>query len=89
MPNHKSAEKRVRQNDKRRLRNRAVMTTTRTFIKQARAAIDAGNADTIKDALSRATKALDAAVSKGVMHRNQASRKISRLTVAANKVMNG
>jgi len=86
MPNHKSAKKRVRQTDKRRLRNRAVMVSTRTFIKQARAAIDSGNAESAREALQRAIKAIDSAASKGVMHRNQAARKISRLTKAANKV---
>jgi small subunit ribosomal protein S20 len=89
MPNHKSAEKRVRQNDKRRLRNRAVMVATRTYIKQARAAIDGGDTTKINEALARAVKAIDSAASKGVMHRNQASRKVSRLTIAANKVING
>ena len=86
MPNHKSAKKRVRQTEKRRLRNREVMVATRTYIKQARAAIDGGNAESIRTALARAIKAIDTAASKGVMHRNQASRKISRLTLAANKV---
>ena len=86
MPNHKSAKKRVRQTEKRRLRNRAVMATTRTFIKQARAAIDSGNAESVRETLPRAIKAIDSATSKGVMHRNQAARKISRLTLAANKV---
>jgi small subunit ribosomal protein S20 len=62
------------------------MVSTRTFIKQARAAIDSGNAENAREALQRAIKAIDSAASKGVMHRNQAARKISRLTKAANKV---
>lgn len=84
MPNHKSAMKRVRQNEKRRIRNRHIMSTTRTYIKAVRAAIDSGNAEAAREALPKAVNALNAAVTKGVVHRNQASRKISRLTVAVN-----
>ena len=84
MPNHKSAMKRVRQNEKRRIRNRHIMSTTRTYIKAVRAAIDSGNAEAAREALPKAVNALNAAVSKGVVHRNQASRKISRLTLAVN-----
>jgi small subunit ribosomal protein S20 len=84
MPNHKSAMKRVRQNETRRVRNRHIMSTTRTHIKLVRAAIDNGNADEAREALPKAVNALNAAVSKGVIHRNQASRKISRLTLAVN-----
>jgi small subunit ribosomal protein S20 len=46
------------------------MVSTRTFIKQARAAIDSGNAENAREALQRAIKAIDSAASKGVMHRN-------------------
>ena len=84
MPNHKSAMKRVRQNEKRRIRNRHIMSTTRTYIKAVRAAIDSGNAEAAREALPKAVNALNAAASKGVVHRNQASRKISRLTLAVN-----
>ena len=84
MPNHKSAIKRVRQNEKRRIRNRHIMSTTRTYIKAVRAAIDSGNTEAAQEALPKAVNALNAAVSKGVVHRNQASRKISRLTLAVN-----
>ena len=84
MPNHKSAIKRVRQNEKRRIRNRQVVSTARTFIKRVRAAIDSGNAEEARAALPDAIKALNVASSKGVMHRNQAARKIGRLTRAVN-----
>lgn len=86
MPNHKSAIKRARQNDKRRLRNRHIMSTTRTYIKAVRAAIDSGDATAAQAALPKAVNALNASVSKGVIHRNQASRKISRLTRAVNEL---
>jgi small subunit ribosomal protein S20 len=80
--NHKSAEKRVRQTVNRRLRNKHVLTTMRTYIKRVRVAIEEGNADLANDTLKNATQALARAASKGVIHRNQASRKISRLTKA-------
>ena len=86
MPNHKSAIKRVRQNENRRIRNRHVISTTRTFIKRVRAAVDAGDAAAAREALPAAIRALNIASSKGVMHSKQASRKISRLTLAVNKL---
>ena len=82
MANHKSAEKRVRQTVNRRLRNKHVLTTMRTYIKRVRVAIEEGNADLANDTLKNATQALARAASQGVIHRNQASRKISRLTKA-------
>ena len=88
MANHKSALKRVRQTAKRRLRNRHVMTTTRTYIKRLRAAVDSGNAEQAKEALLLAVSALDRAATKGVIHRKQASRKIGRLTKAVNALSN-
>ena len=86
MPNHKSAIKRVRQNEKRRLRNRHVMSTTRTLLKRVRNAIDNADVGEAQEALPSAVNALNRAVTKGIMHRNQASRKISRLTIAVNKL---
>ena len=84
MPNHKSAIKRVRQNEKRRTRNRQIMSTSRTFVKRVRVAVDSGNAEEARALLPAAVKSLNVAASKGVIHRNQASRKISRLTLAVN-----
>ena len=86
MPNHKSAIKRVRQNEKRRLRNRHVVSTTRSYIKTLRAAIENGDVEAAKSALPTAVNALNRSVTKGVMPRNQASRKISRLTIAVNRL---
>ena len=86
MPNHKSAEKRVRQNIKRRIRNRHIVSTTRSYIKTLRNAIETGDAEAAKTALPTAVNALNRAVTKGVMPRNQASRKISRLTIAVNRL---
>ena len=78
MANTKSALKRVRQNEKRRLRNRGVRSQVRTAVKTARAALEqtAGDARTV---VVDAIRALDRAVTKGVIHRNTAARKKSAL----------
>lgn len=73
MPNIKSAEKRLRQNVKRRLRNMAVKSAMKTAIKKA---ISAKGADA---ALKEAISAIDRAAAKGVIHKNTAARKKSRL----------
>ena len=86
MPNHKSAIKRARQNETRRTRNRHIISTTRTFVKRVRAAIAEDNAADAREALPAAIRAINIASSKGVMHRKQASRKISRLTLAVNNL---
>ncbi len=87
MANHPSAEKRNRQRIKRTDRNRSIKTAVRTIVKQVRAAI--GSGDTVKAAavLRAATSALDGAVTKGVLHRRTASRKISRLATAVRKIV--
>jgi small subunit ribosomal protein S20 len=85
MPNHQSAKKRVRQNKKRRLRNRQAASTARTFIKKVRSALELNDAAAAQEALPGAVNALNRAASKGVIPKKQASRKISRLTLAVNK----
>jgi small subunit ribosomal protein S20 len=75
--NNKSAEKRWRQSLKRRLRNRLVRGTTRTFIKTANRSIASGETD--EAALKQAVRALDKAAEKGVIHPNNAARRKSRL----------
>jgi len=84
--NHKSAEKRIRQNAKRAERNRYQRSTMRTYVKRVRTAIDAGDKDAAADALCIAVKQIAKAASKGVIHSNQASRRISRLTLAVNQL---
>ena len=86
MPNHQSAKKRVRQNKKRRLRNRQVASNARTYIKKVRSALESNDAAAAQEALPSAVNALNRAASKGVIPKKQASRKISRLTLAVNKV---
>lgn len=86
MPNHKSAEKRMRQNEKRRDINRGNRTKVRTFIKKLRTTLDEGKAPEIKQTLSETISVIDKAVQKGVLHANAAARHKSRLTVRANQV---
>jgi len=73
--NTKSALKRMRQNERRRLRNRAVRSRVRTAVKVARAT----EGETASAAILEAIRALDKAVAKGVIHRNTAARKKSTL----------
>ena len=85
MPNHKSAEKRVRQSEKRRAINRGHRTKDRTFIKKLRSALDSGKSEDIQKVLPDAISVIDKSVQKGVMHKNAAARYKSRLTVRANQ----
>jgi small subunit ribosomal protein S20 len=80
MANIKSAMKRIRTNERRRVRNAAVRSTIRTAVKSARTALEGGQADQARETLHRTIQALDKAVTKGVIHRNSAARKKSRLT---------
>ncbi|MBK8170172.1 MAG: 30S ribosomal protein S20 [Sandaracinaceae bacterium] len=80
MANHPSAEKRNRQNIKRRERNRHVKSTVRGFIKEVREAITAGKKKDAQKALKEAITRIDQAVSKGVYHRSTGSRYVSRLS---------
>lgn len=83
MPNHKSAEKRTRQIQKRRLRNRLVLGRTRSALKKARVAIEQKLPEAEK-LLKEAVVVIDKAVTKGVLRRNTGSRYISRLFKSAN-----
>ena len=79
MANHKSAIKRIRQNEKRRVQNRTFRNRTRTLVKQARTAIDAGNVEEAKEATRVAIRDLDMSASRGVIHPRNAARRKSRL----------
>ncbi len=83
MPNHKSAEKRQRQNEKRRLVNRSNRGRLRTGIKKLRGALEGGDAGAANALLPETVSLIDKAVQKGVLHRNAAARYKSRLTVRA------
>ncbi len=79
MANTRSAEKRNRQAQKRRVRNSAVRSTVKTAVKDARDAITTKDPAKMKDALTTAVRAIGKASSKGVLHKRTASRRISRL----------
>ena len=85
MPNHKSAEKRVRQNEKRRDVNRNNRGRLRTSIRKLRAALTTGEANTVQELLPATISTIDKAVQKGVLHRNAAARYKSRLTARVNQ----
>ncbi|MBI4611806.1 MAG: 30S ribosomal protein S20 [Candidatus Rokubacteria bacterium] len=78
MANIRSALKRMRQNEKRRLRNRTVRSRVRTAVKEARAALGQKSQDA-GSLVKEAIRSLDKAVSKGVIHKNTAARKKSAL----------
>ena len=84
MPNHKSAEKRVRQNEKRRDVNRSNRTALRTSIKKLRAALAGNDPAALNKLLPETISKIDKAVQKGVLHRNAAARYKSRLTTRVN-----
>lgn len=77
--NIKSQIKRNRQNDKRRLRNKAVKSELKTFVRSFREAAASGDAEATDRALRVASRKLDRAVSKGVIHRNQAANRKSAM----------
>ncbi|MBI5957107.1 MAG: 30S ribosomal protein S20 [Chloroflexi bacterium] len=79
MANHKSALKRIRSSEKKRVRNRLVRSKTRTEVKKARTAIQAGDVENARQATLEAIRTLDKAAVKGVLHRNNAARRKSRL----------
>lgn len=75
----KSSQKRERQNEKHRARNRSYKSTARTLIKKAFSVIESGDLENAKLATTEAVKALDKAAVKGAIHKNNASRRKSRL----------
>lgn len=79
MANIKSQLKRIKQNEKRRLLNRAVRGNTRSVLKNARTTIDSGEVEGSKAVVQEAMKALDKAAQKGVFHKNNVARRKSRL----------
>ena len=79
MANHKSAKKRIRRNAKRAVINGARMSRIRTFVKRVEIAIASGDVAAAQKAFKMAQPELQRGVTRGVLHRNTASRKISRL----------
>lgn len=86
MANHKSAEKRNRQAQVKRVRNRGVRSKMKTVIKNLNEAIETGNAEEAKTALATAVPVIAKTASKGTIHKKNASRKISRLTKRVNQL---
>ena len=86
MAHHKSAKKRIRQNEKRRVANQFKRSTMRTFIKSVREAVSKKDKPTAATALKTAVSYLDVVSRKGLIHKNTAARYISRLTKAVNGI---
>jgi len=82
--NIKSQIKRIRTNEKARLRNKSVKSELKTYIRRVREAVAGGDKEAANAALRTASKKLDKAVSKGVIHANQAANKKSALAKSVN-----
>lgn len=84
MANHKSALKRAKQSETKRLRNKAVKTRVKHLVKNVHAAVDGDSPETASAQLNAARSAIDKAAKKGVIHKRTAARKISRLSKRVN-----
>lgn len=89
MPNTKSAEKRIRQTEKRTARNRQVKSMVKTSIRRFEEALQTGDTESAKQKLLSATRQLDKAASKGVINKRTAARKKSQLTRTLNRTAAG
>ena len=85
MANIKSQIKRIKTNEKAQARNKSVRSSIKTAIRRFKDAVTAGDAKAIQSELIAASKSLDVAVSKGVIHANAAANKKSSMAKAANK----
>ena len=83
MANIKSQKKRILTNEKARLRNKAVKSALRTHVRKFREAVEAEDAEKAQELARVASKALDKAVSKGVIHKNQAANRKSAIATQA------
>ena len=79
MANNKSSRKRILINETKRLRNRPYISAARTYVKKAELAIRSGERDTAAETVGEALSMLDRVASKGIIHRNNAARRKSRL----------
>lgn len=84
MANIKSQIKRIRTNEKARLRNKAVKSEVKTYVRAVREAVAAGDKEAAVAALAVASRKLDKAATKGVIHKNQAANRKSGLAKAVN-----
>jgi small subunit ribosomal protein S20 len=86
LANSKSAKKRIKVTARRTLRNKIVRSQTRTAIKKFLALVTLGDKAAARQEFRKTTKAIDKACAKGILHKNNASRKKSRLAVRINKM---
>ncbi len=86
MANIKQQKKRVLTNEKRRVRNQAVKSELKTLVRKTREAVEAGDKELAETNLRAAARKLDVAVSKGVIHRNQAAQRKSKLAKRVNEM---
>lgn len=86
MANIKSQIKRIRTNEKRRLRNQSVKSELKTLVRKTREAGEAGDKEAAVECLKAASRKLDKAVSKGVIHKNQAANRKSKLARRVSKL---
>lgn len=86
MANHKSAKKRIDITAVKTARNKAIKSRVRTLVKKVDTALIANDKEAATEALKLATVEISKATSKGVYHKNNAARKVSRLTTAVNKL---
>ena len=86
MANIKSAKKRIKVIETKTERNKAIKSEIKTYIKKVEAAVAANDAAVAKEALVVTTKKIEMAASKGVYHKNNAARKVSRLAKAVNSI---
>jgi small subunit ribosomal protein S20 len=89
LANTKSAIKRIRSSEKRRVLNRQFRTQARTCVKKAKTLIEAGEIEEAKKSVVAAIRALDKAAEKGIIHRNNAARRKSRLVLQLNRAIQG
>ncbi len=86
LANIKSAKKRILVNRKKAARNKSIKSAVKTSIKNVEAAVAAGDKEAAEKALLKATSTIDKAETKGVYHKNNASRKVSRISKAVNSL---
>ena len=86
MANIKSAKKRVITSQKREEHNQGIRSAVKTSVKKVESLVEAGDKEAASKALLDATSTIDKAASKGILHKNNASRKVSRLRKAVNSI---
>jgi small subunit ribosomal protein S20 len=86
LANHKSAVKRAKQNEIRRIRNKSYKTRVKSTVKEVRTAVASGSVDQARHSLVQAVSIIQKTASKGIIHKNKAARQISRLASQVNQL---